>query len=889
LRIKRIRADAFGVLNNCEYSMEDNDIVVVFGRNEAGKSTLFNLIYTILYGFKPSSRDNNRYVPWGESMALCEAEIDLSDGSAITVSRKLMSSAMGKIVREGNVIEIGNRPVPELEHLPFEVFSEVFALCIDDMYFLGNSSWKMVQDRLLGGQYTGFLNSVSSVIEGVEQNASQLWRTDRRGKPKSREIDDKIHELLGELKTARENEAEIRKQQQILIDKEKELLSVRDEKVQLRAAIQKYEYIYPLKKQVHRANQLKEIAGQVSCFDSLPKDPEERVKEIEVDMNMLKQEKDKLNERKNILKDKILRYSIKEERVVKSSNEIKTLIKASERIKSDTIERRSLFENLFSNEQKLHFYWNEIMDEEINKNFEKKVESLNLSLIRDKMDKFKIVDLEFQNGRITQSNLKEHMKKTMLPPFTPAISAAVFLLGIIGVLKAGNIYPSFIAGLFGAILIILWWYLNKSDRYNIRDYEEKNAKLNKERDTIVGAIREELTMLPFPQKRIELPDERLISDITRLKEMIFEISEIKNKIFNLDKRLEKDKTNIDAVFNMTGEHSFSGSLIDKINYLEIRLDECAALCREKEEASFELKLIEMELFKTVDAYNQFKIQKNQILSTIEQIAGNTLNEKGEELKRQRSYRNSFEVIMENIHREYPNVEDIINESGCFKDPSMEGITEEEIYRMKEETQILEDRTNCLMEEIGTLKKDIELRIKRSLPSEIEGELSYLRDRRLSVVQERDRLILLKNVLLEADRVYREEHQPDVLKRAGEYLNTITQSRYDRLIMDEEGSKLVEVREYASGKTREIDFLSRGTREQVYLALRLALAEHLDPHGHSLPLIMDEVLINWDETRLEQGLNIIKNISQKRQVFIFTCHDWLVERIKSLDHVKVVVL
>ena len=80
-------------------------------------------------------------------------------------------------------------------------------------------------------------------------------------------------------------------------------------------------------------------------------------------------------------------------------------------------------------------------------------------------------------------------------------------------------------------------------------------------------------------------------------------------------------------------------------------------------------------------------------------------------------------------------------------------------------------------------------------------------------------------------------------------------------------------------------LSRGTLEQIYLALRLALIDHLDKDREGLPLFLDEALINWDGIRLKNGLELLKQIAQNRQIFLFTCHEWMVEKLSGSDEVQ----
>ena len=55
-------------------------------------------------------------------------------------------------------------------------------------------------------------------------------------------------------------------------------------------------------------------------------------------------------------------------------------------------------------------------------------------------------------------------------------------------------------------------------------------------------------------------------------------------------------------------------------------------------------------------------------------------------------------------------------------------------------------------------------------------------------------------------------------------------------------------------------------EQIYLALRLAFTDHLDPNGLALPVFLDEVFVNWDGFRLDSGFELLKDMAGKRQVF-----------------------
>jgi DNA repair exonuclease SbcCD ATPase subunit len=160
-------------------------------------------------------------------------------------------------------------------------------------------------------------------------------------------------------------------------------------------------------------------------------------------------------------------------------------------------------------------------------------------------------------------------------------------------------------------------------------------------------------------------------------------------------------------------------------------------------------------------------------------------------------------------------------------------------------------------------------------------------------RERDRFALLANVLRRADRAFRLKHQPDVVKQAGRYLRTITGGRYHRLSMEGEAPGLQVYRSNGAEHT-DLDTpeatpqavaapLSEGLRDQVYVALRLALLDHLDRGQEALPVLLDEVFTTWDRGRRKKAYMVLEELAERRQVFVFTCHPALSEEMsRRLD-------
>ena len=150
------------------------------------------------------------------------------------------------------------------------------------------------------------------------------------------------------------------------------------------------------------------------------------------------------------------------------------------------------------------------------------------------------------------------------------------------------------------------------------------------------------------------------------------------------------------------------------------------------------------------------------------------------------------------------------------------------------------------------------------------------------MRQRDRAWLVAQLLREADRRFREEHQPDLLRRASVYLERLTGGRYTRILVDELGEGDL-FRLVGPGLPQPVPLarpISTGTLEQAYLSLRLAIVDHLDRERERLPLFIDEALVNWDPTRRDRGLDVLAELSESRQLFAFTCHPELAARLES---------
>jgi uncharacterized protein YhaN len=128
------------------------------------------------------------------------------------------------------------------------------------------------------------------------------------------------------------------------------------------------------------------------------------------------------------------------------------------------------------------------------------------------------------------------------------------------------------------------------------------------------------------------------------------------------------------------------------------------------------------------------------------------------------------------------------------------------------------------------------------------------------------LTIAQETLTQAKLELQRRFAPQIVKRAKELMSQLTCGRYDKLGLKEDLSITAGAGE--EDVVRDILWRSDGTVDQLYLALRLAVAEALAPDA---PLVLDDALVRFDDTRLKAALQVLKDFAQDRQVLVFTCH------------------
>ena len=134
--------------------------------------------------------------------------------------------------------------------------------------------------------------------------------------------------------------------------------------------------------------------------------------------------------------------------------------------------------------------------------------------------------------------------------------------------------------------------------------------------------------------------------------------------------------------------------------------------------------------------------------------------------------------------------------------------------------------------------------------------------------------IAESLIRQAQSKFERERQPDVIRHAERFFLDVTDGAYQG-VYSPLGSSEINVRD-AAGNIRTPQQLSRGTREQLFLALRFGLILEMGQHSERLPVIVDEALVNFDPTRGTRAAASFIDLSETNQVLVFTCHPQIVE-------------
>ena len=150
--------------------------------------------------------------------------------------------------------------------------------------------------------------------------------------------------------------------------------------------------------------------------------------------------------------------------------------------------------------------------------------------------------------------------------------------------------------------------------------------------------------------------------------------------------------------------------------------------------------------------------------------------------------------------------------------------------------------------------------------ELEASIGEKEHRLTELQAEYEAIALAMDALERANGELQSRFSPELGKRAAEYFAALTGGKYESVLLDRSfGASAAEV---GSPVARESGSLSQGAADQLYFAVRLAICDLL--LGENVPLVLDDALTNFDDTRCAAALELLAEKGKRQQILLFTC-------------------
>lgn len=153
-------------------------------------------------------------------------------------------------------------------------------------------------------------------------------------------------------------------------------------------------------------------------------------------------------------------------------------------------------------------------------------------------------------------------------------------------------------------------------------------------------------------------------------------------------------------------------------------------------------------------------------------------------------------------------------------------------------------------------------------ADAESALAEKRAEREVLQGEYDAIALAMDALARANSALQSRFSPALGQRAAELFERMTGGKYHAVLLDRSFRAAAE--EIGSPIARDVGSLSQGAADQLYLAVRLAICELVLDTDKSVPLVLDDALVRFDDTRCVQALELLLEESRRRQILLLTC-------------------
>ncbi|ODS30813.1 MAG: Chromosome partition protein Smc [Candidatus Scalindua rubra] len=911
MRFIKAYIDGYGKFHDQNFAFEPG-FNLFFGPNEAGKTTMMSFLRTIFFGF-PGRRDAvDRYEPLAGGIHGGRLELETTDNRKFSISLKPGRTLTGEIIiLNGDGSELSGESAKKslqvlLHGVSENIYKTVFAFSLIELQRLESLENDEINAQIYSaGTGVGDV-TLPDILKSVEEEKNKIYKHGGAAQI--------VPKITKEIERIRSEISDIKKDQERYKSTITEIENLRQEQTRLSHVIDKKrrekEKSSRLKAGRDNVNELNEIEKQTTSLpfviEEFPSDGARRLDKLEEKLTEKKQELQECKNQINTLNTQIDAIRI-DNKVSEAESLITSLIedrsaeieniKRKDEIKSNITSLKTDVSNAITD---IGTDWDEqrVLTIDVGKETLQNIRVLTESLSNAQVNVEKAENTLIQEKKNKEESAKEFQAfSNKLEKTKPVIQLKFLLIfGIPIVLMLGAFcwmtfkpVSGIMALVLGAMIIAALYYIYKKSssgtlgesKEQLIDILEARKKSIEEAEKALSNAKDEY------QQSLEkwqgwLRDNGFSTDLDRngifaLAESVRKVKELIRKKEDAEKELQHVKERahsyldrVNKVLNLCNLETTSlDNISQSIHKLDDTLKKQKGLKEKKEHLEERVRELEAREKAIQDIINDLEnniqnlIVEGGVKNAEEFRKHSNVVQKREDLLERK---NALEIQLARLIGSSSEIEKFKEEVAAESDPMT---TDRSIEELENEITQMERKLSGIMQDMGAKKNQISELEKNERLAGLRLEEENLKAQLQEALSEWSVNALCYKLLNKAMTIYERERQPFVLKHAGRYLDKITQGRYVRVIKKAEGNKLVI--ETPEGLQKSVSALSRGTAEQLYLSMRLAFIKEYANRVGTLPLIVDDILVNFDPQRAATTIKLLNEISRENQIIMFTCH------------------
>ena len=819
VKLIRIQIVNFGQFSNFTFDLSNSNIDVFYGANEAGKSTVVAFIKQILFGFHLANHSSDFFEDYKPL-----AQVSPMGGSLFFENENGQHYQLERLYAHGKgsktgtlTVKCDNQVVPE--SVFFDQIKNIDGNFYTDSFIFNQDMLAKVdqikqKDLLERIYYLGAANSDSLITLRDDFAKSADALFKKTGRKPL------INQLLLEVKAEEskvsnsENEFSV---YQELNDNFKKQKVLQHQEEQKELELQKeYDKLEKIQKLVPSYEKLQDLQNQVKTinFDS------EQFQSAQT----LTMQAESLHKKQQKITAKLNEYSHNSE-----ENKAASMLVQK---KPEILQWQSEYHNCLQKDEQIKDEQNQLIA--LDSNLNKIV----------KMNQEQIIKLQEDYQKLPQKELKIEQSKSDNSKQWLLFGGIIFIVGLILLFIARAF--GFLASGVGLALIVFGSYRQKQTQKTVETAEEQNEKIRQQRQSFerrygIKPINIDINNLINEWRQYQVLIQNLKRNNQRKNELIGLVTPI---AVQLGDELKQTVSTFEDVLNALDQ------LTEKINLEKLRREKQTSLENSLAENKDELTENETKL--------KMILAKAQVtsLSEYEQIQKQKL--------KQDEIQNQIDALKTNLQN------DLRELKSYAKNKTK---NQNDLANLRLKISSVHENINHLQEKTAEIKVKMENLANSTAVFEEKQKLANLKAKLKNLSIEYLANLFTAKWIGRALDLASNERFPKMLVTAKEYLRLLTNNRYNNI----EFGKKITVTRFDSKKI-EVQYLSRGTSEQLYFALKLAFVQQIQDEIN-LPILIDDSFVNFDDQRVNEIEKLLQAIAGSNQVLIFTAQTSLVDKLQ----------